>query len=137
MTRSSDVLSAFHVEHEQAYGFAAPDEPVEFVNLRLTAIGKIARPQMREIPKHGGGAGTALKTTRPVYFAEVGGFVDCSIYDRYRLQAGDEVSGPSVVEEVDSTTVIHPGYRAVVDRFGNLYLQSSSIPPQIPRLRSE
>ena len=117
------ILSRFHQEHERAYGFQASDEPVEFVALRLGAIGRIARPQMREIPQDGRDVASALKTTRAVYFAEVGGFVDCSIYDRYRLEPGYEVQGPAIVEEVDSTTVIHPGYRAVVDKFGNLYLQ--------------
>ena len=117
------ILRRFHSEHERAYGFQASDEPVEFVALRLGAIGRIARPQMREIPQDGRDVASALKTTRPAYFEESGGFVDCSIYDRYRLEPGCEVQGPAIVEEVDSTTVIHPGYRAVVDKFGNLYLQ--------------
>ena len=42
----ADVLSRFHEEHERAFGFQADEEPVEFVALRLGAIGKIARPQM-------------------------------------------------------------------------------------------
>jgi N-methylhydantoinase A len=78
---------------------------------------------MREIPQNGQDVSLALKEPRPAYFAEVGGFVDCSIYDRYKLEPGHEIQGPAIVEEVDSTTVIHPGYRAVADKFGNLFLQ--------------
>ncbi len=121
------VLERFHREHERAYGFKAEGEPVEFVALRLSAVGVIAKPEVREV---GAGAGTpcdvasrrGVKAVREVYFAEVGGFVECGIYDRYGLGSGDVVEGPAVVEEVDSTTVVHPGYRVEVDRFGNLFL---------------
>ena len=48
---------------------------------------------------------------------------DCPSYDRYRLPAGGAIEGPAIVEEIDSTTVIHPGFRAGVDRFGNLLIR--------------
>ena len=120
----SRVLEQFHQEHNRAYGFSAPGEPVEFVNLRLTAIGRITKPRLRELEPRRGAAepAAALKATRPVYFAESDGYVDCPIYDRYRLAAGHMLIGPAIVVELDSTTVIHPGYRAEVDRFGNLIL---------------
>ena len=114
------MLDAFHREHDRAYGFAAPGEPVEFVTLRLTAVGNIAKPKLRELPARGGDAASARRAVRQVYFAESGGFVDCPSYDRYRLPAGGVIQGPAIVEEMDSTTVIHPGFRAEVDRFGNL-----------------
>jgi N-methylhydantoinase A len=116
------VAASFHREHERAYGHSAPDEPVEWVSLRLTALGRIAKPRLREWPADGRDTGAARKEGRPVYFAEANGFADCPIYDRYRLRAGGVVPGPAVVEEMDSTTVIHPGYQARVDRFGNLLL---------------
>ncbi|HUW08878.1 MAG TPA: hydantoinase B/oxoprolinase family protein [Anaerolineae bacterium] len=50
----------------------------------------------------------------------------CRIFDRYHLDAGCTIVGPAVVEEIDSTTVIHPGYRAEVDRLANLLLTKSS-----------
>ena len=118
----ADAMARFHKEHDRAYGHSAPDEPVELVNLRLTAIGRIAKPRLREIPATGAEAGTAVKNRRPVFFAESSGFVDCPIYDRYLLSAGTIVEGPAIVEEFDTTTVLHPGYMASVDRFGNLLL---------------
>ncbi len=117
------VIDRFHLEHERAYGFKADDEPVEFVALRLSAIGRISRPRAREISSCSRGLAAALKPSRAVYFAESGGLVECRVYDRYQLQPDFEVRGPAIVEEVDSTTVIHPGYGAVVDRFGNLFLR--------------
>ena len=117
------VIDRFHLEHERAYGFKADDEPVEFVALRLSAIGSISRPRAREISSNSRDLAAALKPSRAVYFAESGGLVECRVYDRYKLPPDFEVRGPAIVEEVDSTTVIHPGYGAVVDRFGNLFLQ--------------
>ena len=118
------MLADFHAEHERAYGFAAPDEPVEFVTLRLTAIGTIAKPRLRELPAGNSDATAALRAVRQVYFAEAGGFVDCPSYDRYRLAASAAIAGPAIVEEMDSTTVIHPGYRATVDQYGNLLIEA-------------
>jgi N-methylhydantoinase A len=60
---------------------------------------------------------------RPVYFAESDGYVDCPIYDRYALPAGATFAGPAVVEEFDSTTVLHPGYVLLVDETGNLLIE--------------
>ena len=116
------VLEQFHIEHDRAYGYSAPTEPVEFVNLRLTAIGKIAKPRLRELEGNNTDIAAAQKATRSVYFAENDGYVECPIYDRYRLSPSCVLRGPAIVEEIDSTTVIHPGYSAQVDRFGNLIL---------------
>jgi N-methylhydantoinase A len=118
------VLEQFHQEHDRAYGFSAPGEPVEFVSLRLAAIGQIRKPRLRELEQDRGAVDLtlALKATRPVYFSESHGYVDCPIYDRYRLAAGHILKGPAIVVELDSTTVIHPGYQAEADKFGNLIL---------------
>ena len=116
------LLDQFHLEHDRAYGFSAPDEPVEFVSLRLTAIGRIAKPRLRELTEIGTDPSVARKAHRRVYFAEASGYVDCPIYNRYALGIGCVVEGPAVVEEIDSTTAIHPGYEALVDKFGNLLL---------------
>ena len=116
------VLDQFHIEHDRAYGYSAPTEPVEFVNLRLTAIGKIAKPRLRELAGNNTDIAAARKATRSVYFAERDGYVECPIYDRYLLGPSCVLTGPAIVEEIDSTTVIHPGYSAQVDRFGNLIL---------------
>jgi N-methylhydantoinase A len=119
----ADAVKRFHLEHDRAYGFSAPEEPVEIVNVRLTAVGRITKPAFRELVPRGGvdgGLAAARKALRPVYFAEAGGFTPCPILDRYLLAAADAVDGPAIIEEIDSTTVVHPGYRATVDRYGNL-----------------
>ena len=115
----------FLKEHDRAYGFSAPNEPVELVNLRLTAIGKITKPKSRELGSVGGDLDDAQKGMRSVYFAETEGYIDCPVYDRYQLRAGQLLVGPAIVVELDSTSVIHPGYEARVDRFGNLVITAT------------
>ena len=117
------VTADYHVAHEQAYGHNAPEEPVEFVNMRVTARGKIARPNLKKVAR-GKGSDGAIKETRDVYFSESGGLVPTPIFDRYRLGEGDLIAGPAIVEEVDSTTVIHPGTSAKIDMVGNLLIRS-------------
>jgi N-methylhydantoinase A len=116
------LLERFHAEHDRTYGFAAEEEPVECVSLRLTTVGRIAKPPLRSLEP---GEAPEPKERREVYFAESGGFVDCPIYDRYALPAEARIAGPAVVEEFDSTTVLHPGYGIRVDGQGNLIIERS------------
>jgi N-methylhydantoinase A len=118
-----DLGERFHAEHDRAYGFNAPGEPVEAVSARVTSIGRIAKPPPRRLER-GGHVGP--KERRPVFFSEAGDFVDCPIYDRYALPAGATFSGPAVVEELDSTTVVHPGFRLEVDELGNLLIDGAT-----------
>jgi N-methylhydantoinase A len=111
------LLERFHAEHDRTYGFSADTEPVECVSLRLTTVGRIAKPPLRTLEP---GATPEPKERRDVYFAESGGYVDCPIYDRYALPAAARIAGPAIVEEFDSTTVLHPGYGLEVDAHGNL-----------------
>jgi N-methylhydantoinase A len=114
------AVGDFHAAHERAYGFAAPDEPTEIVNLRLAAIGRIPPWVPNTIP-----ATTrplAPKAVRDVYFAEAGGFTPTPIYDRAHFDQATSLAGPCIVEEMDSTTVIHPGHVAAPDRWGNLVI---------------
>ncbi|MGQ9682008.1 MAG: hydantoinase/oxoprolinase family protein [Anaerolineae bacterium] len=119
-----NLADSFHREHDRAYGFSAPEEPVELVNVRLSATGHIPKPSLRVLQS--GHSDQACKSRRLVYFAEAGGYVDCPIYDRYRLGASARVDGPAVVEEIDSTTIIHPGWVGQVDHWGNIIIDRQS-----------
>jgi N-methylhydantoinase A len=65
-------------------------------------------------------AAAALVGRRAVDFAETGGGLDTPVYDRARLAAGNRVPGPAVIEQFDSTTLLHPGQAARVDPLGCL-----------------
>ena len=119
----AQLLAQFHRTHERAYGFSASGEDVELVSVRLSAIGQIAKPALAPLAKAAGEA--PAKGNRPVYFAECEGFVDCPVYDRYALGAGAVVQGPAIVEEIDSTTVVHPQYQVRVDEVGQMVLTAA------------
>ena len=115
------VAKAFHAEHRALYGYDfAGDETqqVEWVNLRVTGVGPIRRPELRRAPA-GRGAETARTGTRPMH---ADGWTDAALYDRASLGAGDVVHGPAVLEEFGSTIPVHPGFAARVDEFGNVHL---------------
>ena len=114
------AATAFHAAHERAYGFAAPAEPTEIVNLRLAAIGRIPPWTPRTIPSDDRRVDPT--SVRDVYFAEAGGFTGTPIYDRATFTRATALTGPCIVEEMDSTTVIHPSYRADIDEWGNLVI---------------
>ena len=116
-----DVVERFHVEHDRAYGHGYPDQPIELVNFRLTALGAIQKPRFREISSSNGAPAAAV-AERPVYFGSQGDFVPTAIYDRTQLKAGHRIEGPAIVEEIDSTTLVQPGFQLEVDRFGNLLI---------------
>jgi N-methylhydantoinase A len=121
------VGEAFHTEHRQLYGYDFADDPrqqVEWVNLRVTGIGPIRRPDVRRV-ETGTGSQTARTGTRPAWFDEE---VEAVLYDRTKLGAGDVVVGPAVIEEFGSTVPVHPGFRAEVDDFGNLRLTHQTSP---------
>ena len=92
------------------------------VNFRIAALGSIAKPRLKEIEPASGPASDARKGTRLVWFGTVEEFVATPVYDRSRLAAAHRFEGPAIVEEMDSTTLVLPNYRVVVDRFGNLLI---------------
>jgi N-methylhydantoinase A len=117
------LRARFLGQHEENYGFAAPDEPIQVVNLRLAARGLPAGLEPARLAPGGRDAGAALVTRRTVDFAEAGAPLACPVYDRARLRAGHCFAGPAVVEQFDSTTLVHPGQEALVDEHGLLVLR--------------
>ena len=116
------VREAFDGAYQLRYGVAAPEEPVEVVTWKLTAVGAGPRLALPRAPR-GGGAAAALEGRRQAYFPEKGGYVDAPVYDRYRLPAGAQIAGPAIVEERESTTVLPPGCGARVDDWGSLIVE--------------
>jgi N-methylhydantoinase A len=100
------IRQTFDAIHDRRFGHHASEEPVEIVNVRLTARGRRERPRFPPL----------LVTDRdpcvghrPVYLDDWRRPVDCPVYDRDRLAPGREVVGPAVIEEYASTTVLFPG----------------------------
>jgi N-methylhydantoinase A len=89
------------------------------VNLRVSGIGPITRPELCELPALEGTRARACGGFRQVCF-DGQSPVDTRIYRRAELAPGDQIDGPSIIEEFGATVPIHPGFRARVDRYGNL-----------------
>ncbi|MFN2556040.1 MAG: hydantoinase/oxoprolinase family protein [Nitriliruptorales bacterium] len=117
------LAEAFHSAHEERYGYAQPDEPVEVVNLRVRAEGPVPPVPLPEIPE-GDGAERAETGARQVILS--GETRECSIYRRDRLGAGDHVKGPAVVAGDDTTCFLLPDQVAEVDRLGCLIIQDEA-----------
>lgn len=106
---SADAMIArFSRAHDEFYGFSLEGEPVEFVNLRVSAIGLSELGSARQAPT--GDASGEPVAIRPVAFRGMG-YVETPVYRRQSLPAGLTIEGPAIVEETDSTTVVHPGDR--------------------------
>jgi N-methylhydantoinase A len=118
------VAERFHDEHRQLYGYDFRDDPrqqVEWVNVRVTGVGPITRPELREVSSRATSDGAPTPTSRrEVCFDADAGYVATDVYWRPDLRAGDTFSGPAVVEEFGSTVPVHPGFAVRVDAFGNL-----------------
>jgi N-methylhydantoinase A len=114
------IRARFDGMHDRRFGHAAQEEPLELVNLRLTARG--ARPKIT-FPKWSPSAGDAQTATRPIYLEDPNQQVECAVYRRDLLAPGARVNGPCVIEEYASTTVIFEGDRAQVAETGELLIE--------------
>ena len=122
----SAIKQQFDELHKVRYGTSAPKEPADLVSLRVTVLGTMKKP-----PKHRVDEGAsqpepdARRTVKPVYF-RAGGWADTPVYKRDLLRAGNLISGPALIEEHASTTVVQPGDELRVDELGNLQIAIGS-----------
>jgi N-methylhydantoinase A len=122
------LAPAFHAEHLRRFGHSDPTAPIETVSFAVTAIGLIDMPELPRPPQgEREPPAAARRGTRRAYFEAAGGhsdgWVECPVWQREALLAGNEISGPVLVEEVSATTVLYPGDRARVDALGSLIVE--------------
>jgi N-methylhydantoinase A len=115
----ASLEKAFHTEHERLFTFCM-DTETELVNLRAVALGKAPSLPAKPLPQ-GDGSPAAAKIRDHQMWAN-GGFQPAVIYDRAKLRAGDVITGPAIVTEMDSTTVILADFAGRVDTFGNILI---------------
>ena len=121
------IVSGFHPEHNRLYGYSLEEvgTPVELINLRLIAIGRTEKlrfsyPEIaREDPSG------AFKTRRRIYVPDVKDFREVPVFDGDMLNPGNRISGPALIEQVNTTTVVTPEYDVLCDRYGSftIYLR--------------
>lgn len=110
------LAAAFHSEHERIYGHSDPHAPIQVISVRLVIAGQTSKP---EFPKREMHSGEAAPQQSIKVFLD-GELRDIGLYQRNALLSGQTFEGPAVVAQEDCTTVVPPGFSALVDEFGNL-----------------
>jgi N-methylhydantoinase A len=118
------IRRRFDAQHEQAHGHKAESEPVELVSLRLISTGIVPQAKLSPATATGRKVEAALTGERKIFFGKEHGLLDCRIYSRELLEPGHKIHGPAVIEQMDTTTVIHPEQEAIVDNYLNLIVKT-------------
>ena len=114
------LTDQFDAEHEQLFTFKLGDGH-EILMIRAVVGASVTLKADITIPQGTGDvSGAVIHQSR--FFYE-GQWHEAAIFDRSGLGASDVIMGPAIVSEMDSTTVVLPGYSATVDSVGNLLIQ--------------
>ena len=111
------TLNEFHRLHEQFYGYSISGEVIELIRFNVTASGQTPSPSLPTLASNGQAAESRTPGSRSVVF-DADGMVETPVVRRDDLPAAYETVGPMVIEEISSTTLVHPGQRLNVDQTG-------------------
>ena len=111
------AIEAFHEQHEREFAFRNDETPVELYQLQLHAVGKTTKPNFQPAAITDGGPGEPFET-RSVYFD--GQWHETPVYNRSDIPAGAKFTGPAIINQLDSTTVVPPETDAEVDEWLNI-----------------
>jgi N-methylhydantoinase A len=114
------LRAAFDEEHKKSFGHTAPEEPVEIVSWRLRGVGRVPPVELPTFAPTGASLSAAIRETRKARFD--GRDIECPVYQRERLDVGATFAGPALVDQLDCTTVIPPGFSARVDAGKNIII---------------
>jgi N-methylhydantoinase A len=118
----AEIKRLFDEAHELRYSHCAPEESADIVSLRVSAIGRLSKPQFSRIAEgERTPPASARRGIRAVIFESAA--VEAPVYDRTKLLQGNVINGPAIIEEVASTTVVEPGDTVTVNTFGHLIMQ--------------
>src|SRR5918992_887558 len=118
------VRTSFHDIHEREYSRRFEESDIEIPNIRVRGIGRMPRLETPEVEHGPESPEEALRYERDAWFRFRGELaqVPTRYYERSALKAGNRLTGPAIVNQYDSTTVIPPEISAHVDRFGNIVI---------------
>ena len=114
------AVEAFHLAHERAYGFREAGSAVEVMNVRLAATGRLAPVPLPDV------AATAPPEPKERRRVHLEAGFDVPVYDRASIGRGVRLSGPAIVEQLDTTTLALAGWDIVCDRHGSLRLERTA-----------
>lgn len=116
------MLDVFHTEHARVYGYADQRSEIELVTARVESVAELVKPTLPEAPESGADASMAKSGERFVGFDDMPEMLPTPIYQRQKFLIGNRITGPAIIEQYDATTLLPPGWQAIVDRFSNLLI---------------
>ena len=117
----TELMALFYGNYQALYGRKVANTPVEVITWRIRASGPRSAVPLDSVGTHHSN-GAALKGHRPVYFDSIGLCAETPVYDHYALAQGQQVVGPAIVEQRESTVVVGPGATASLDAQHNLIM---------------
>jgi len=112
-----EIEADFEARHDRQFGFSL-DAPLEIATLRVIGKGTLQGVTIEQEDLTDADPSAAEIGTDEVYFD--GEYRETPLYDRSELRAGNEISGPAIVVENDSTIIVQPDHTATIDRYGNV-----------------
>ncbi|MFK9093846.1 hydantoinase/oxoprolinase family protein [Bacillus salipaludis] len=116
----NEMIQKFHHQHNKLYGYFNENIRLQLVNYRVGAVGFIEKPNMVKQPINAEALPPKPIEVREVFFEGNEGYQPTNIYQRLEIEPGCIISGPAIIEEMDSTTIIPPKWVANVDEFNNI-----------------
>lgn len=116
------LAASFHARHDLLYGYSMTRAALELMNLRVRAVGLTDKPHFESLQATGHDMRNALKGYREAYFDNE--LLKTPVYDGLKLENGDKLVGPAIVEQPNTTLVLPTGYRLVCDAYSNYILSS-------------
>ena len=113
----AEINDDFERRHERQFGFTL-EAPLEVANLRVIGKGLMEGVTIDETEPGEADPSAAVVDSSEVYFD--GTDYETTIYDRAELRPGNELDGPAIVTDDDSTVVVQPDHAALIDRYGNI-----------------
>ena len=126
-TNWDSIANKFHPEHNKLFGYSLEEEgtPIEIINLRLIAIGETEKPKFLKMEYRGENPEKAFKNRRKVFLPSAQKFEEVNVFDAMKLEFGNRIEGPAILEQDNTTTFVTPEYNVMVDCYGNytIYLK--------------
>jgi N-methylhydantoinase A len=122
------MAARFHPQHNKLFGYSLEDEgtAIELINMRFGCVGKTEKPVFREEVYGGEDPSKAYKRRRRAFLPIEKKFIEIDVFDGAKLQFGNKVVGPAIIEQIHTTTFVSPEYSVLVDRYGSytVYLKA-------------
>lgn len=118
----AELLTRFRANYVALYGRAVTGTDAEVITWRIRASGPRSEVSLANLRSKAGDVRNPLKGKRPLYFSELGKYVDAPVYDHYAMQPGVAVAGPAIIEQRESTVVMGPNASASLDEHHNLIM---------------